>query len=314
MGRNLSKLYKEEKYEAKEHEMKVDRKDPSKMAEEIAFHRVVEMFMPEDEKIFSDPYAIRFVNPEILENMAKNPVETQKKSEELEKLFPGVHNSIIARVRYFDDFVEKLVDEGLEQLVILGAGYDTRAYRIEGLKENVKVFEVDHPNTQSFKIEKVREIFGSIPDHVVYVPIDFDTQKLDQRLLESGYDRSKKTLFVMEGFVMYIPPSAVDETLSFIVNNSGKGSAVIFDYIPQSVVDGTSDLEVGKNLHNHAKEYKEPLQFGIEEGKLETFLKERGFSSIENVTSEDYQKAYFEGKKRNKDVCSLFLFAHTVVG
>ena len=314
MGRDLSELYKEEKYEAKEHEMEVDREDPSKMAEEIAFHRVVEMFMPEDEKIFSDPYAIRFVNPEMLENMAKNPVETQKKSEELEKLFPGVHNSIIARVRYFDDYVEKLVDEGLEQLVILGAGYDTRAYRIEGLKENVKVFEVDHLNTQSFKIQKVKEIFGSVLDHVVYVPVDFDTQKLGERLLESGYSKFKKTLFIMEGLVMYIPPDAVDETLSFIVNNSGKGSAVIFDYVPQSVVDGTNNLEVGKNLHNHAKEYKEPLQFGIEEGKLETFLKERGFSSIESVTSEDYQRAYFEGKKRNKDVCSLFLFASAVVG
>ena len=313
MGRDLSELYNEEKYEAKEHEREVDRKDPSKMAEEIAFHRVVEMFMPEDEKIFSDPYAIRFVNPEILENMAKNPVETQKKSEELEKLFPGVHNSIIARVRYFDDFVEKLVDEGLEQLVILGAGYDTRAYRIEGLKENVKVFEVDHLNTQSFKIEKVKEIFGSIPDHVIYVPVDFDTQKLDQRLLESGYDGSKKTLFIMEGLVMYILSDAVDETLSFIVNNSGRASAVIFDYVPQSVVDGTNDLEVGKNLHNHAKEYKEPLQFGIEEGTLETFLKKRGFSSIESVTSEDYQKAYFDGKNRNKDVCSLFFFASAVV-
>lgn len=313
MGRDLSELYKEEKYEVKEHEMGVDREDPSKMAEEIAFHRVVEMFMPEDEKIFSDPYAIRFVNPEMLENMAKNPVETQKKSEELEKLFPGVHNSIIARVKYFDDYVEKLVDEGLEQLVILGAGYDTRAYRIEGLKKNIKVFEVDHPNTQSFKILKVKEIFGSVPDHVVYVPVDFDTQKLRERLLESGYSKSKKTLFIMEGLVMYIPPDAVDETLSFVVNNSGKGSAVIFDYVPQSVVDGTSDLEVGKNLHNHAKEYKEPLQFGIEEGRLENFLKERGFSSIESVTSEDYQKAYFEGKKRNKDVCSLFLFAYAMI-
>ena len=313
MGRDLSELYKEEKYETKEHKMKVDREDPSKMAEEIAFHRVVEMFMPEDERIFFDPYAISFVNPEILENMAKNPIETQKKSEELEKLFPGVHNSIIARVRYFDDFVEKLADEGLEQLVILGAGYDTRAYRIDRLKENVKVFEVDHPNTQSFKIQKVKEILGSVPNHVVYVPVDFDTQKLYQRLLESGYEMSKKTLFIMEGLVMYIPPDAVDETLLFIVNNSGKGSAVIFDYVPQSVVDGTSDLEVGKNLHNHAREYKEPLQFGIKEGKVETFLKERGFSSIESVTSEDYQKMYFEGKKRNKDVCSLFLFASAVV-
>lgn len=313
MGKDLFETYKEKSYKSTEHKIEVDREDPSKMAEEIAFHRVVEMFVPEDERIFSDPYAIRFVNPKMLEYLAQNPVEAQKKSEELENLFPGVHNSIIARVRYFDDFVRKSVEDGIEQLVILGAGYDTRAYRIEELKGNVKVFELDHPNTQSLKIEKINEIFGSVPDHVVYVPIDFDTQKLGQRLFESGYEQPKKTLFIMEGFVMYIPPKAVDETLSFIVNNSGKGSAVIFDYIPQSVVDGTSDLEVGKNLYNHAKEYKEPLQFGIKEAKLENFLKERGFASIENVTSEDYKKAYFEGKNRKKDVCSLFLFAHGVV-
>lgn len=312
MGKDLFEVYNEEDYKTTGHKMEVDRENASKMAEEIAFHRVVEMFMPEDERIFGDPYAIRFVNPEMLEYLAKNPVEAQKKSEELEKLFPGVHNSIVARVKYFDDFVEKLANEGLEQLVILGAGYDTRAYRIKEL-ENVKVFEVDHPNTQSLKIQKVKEIFGSIPEHIVYVPIDFDNQELGRKLLESGCNPSKRTLFIMEGLFMYIPPEAVNETLSFIVNNSAKSSAVIFDYIPQSVVDGTSDLEVGKNLHNHAKEYKEPFQFGVEEGKLVTFLKDRGFSSIENVTSENYQKAYFDGKNRNKDVCPLFLFARAFV-
>ena len=295
-------------------ENKVNRENPSKMAEGIAMQRFGESAKPEGERICYDPYAIHFISQEIIEFGMKHPEEAKALIENTEKLFPGLSSSIMARVRYFDDFVERLANEALEQLVILGAGYDTRAYRIEGLKENVKVFEVDHPNTQSFKIQKVKEIFGSISNHVVYVPIDFDTQKLDQRLLECGYGPSKKNLFIMEGLFMYIPPDAVDEILSFIVNNSAKGSTVIFDYVPQSVVDGTSDLGVGKNLHNHAKEYKEPLQFGIEEGTLETFLKERGFSSIENVTSEDYRKAYFDGKNRSKEVCSLFLFAHAVVG
>ena len=153
----------------------------------------------------------------------------------------------LAILRYFDDFTEKSITDGIEQLIILGAGYDTRAYRIEGLK-NIKVFEVDHPNTQSFKIQKIKEAFGSIPDHVVYVPVDFEKETFGQKLFDERYNSSKKTLFIMEGLSMYIPPKAVAETLLFIVGNSCNGSAVIFDYYPESVVDGTCKLEIGKNI------------------------------------------------------------------
>ncbi len=225
---------------------KINRENPSKMAEGIAMQRFGESSKPEDERICYDHYAIHFISPEIIEFGMKHPEEAKAKIEQMEKLFPGLSSSIMARVRYFDDFLEKSIDEGLEQLVILGAGYDTRAYRIEELKESIKVFEVDHPNTQSFKIEKIKEIFGSIPDHVVYVPVDFEIETLSQKLFDNGYNSSKKTLFIMEGLVMYIPPKAVAETFSFIMENSGKGSAVIFDYYPESVVDGTCKLEIGE--------------------------------------------------------------------
>ena len=68
----------------------------------------------------------------------------------------------------------------------------------------------------------------------MYVPVDFETENLGERLVIQGYDRSLKTLFLMEGLVMYIPPEAIDETLSFIVKNSGKGSTILFDYYPES--------------------------------------------------------------------------------
>jgi methyltransferase (TIGR00027 family) len=184
---------------------------------------------------------------------------------------------------------------------------------LDDIKNDIKVFEVDHPNTQSFKIEKIKEIFGSAPENVTYVSIDFDFQKLGPRLLEEGYDSSKKTLFIMEGLVMYIPPKAVAETLSFIAKNSHNGSAIIFDYYPESVVDGTCKLEIGNNIRNHLINSGEPLQFGINEEEIEDFLKEFGFSDIKNVTNEDYKKLYFHGKNQNRDVCSLLYFAHAVV-
>ncbi len=289
------------------------KKGSSKMAELIALHRVAESALPEGVRICYDPYAVHFVDPEVLEFARKNPEKTKAMREHYERLFPGLSSSIRARVRYFDDFVKASIDKGLEQLVILGAGYDTRAYRIEGLKgnANVKVFEVDHPETQSLKKEKIAKIFGGLSDQVVYVPVDFEIESMGQKLLGNGYDRSKKTLFLIEGLVMYIPPKAVDEILSFIVNNSAKGSKVLFDYFLQSVVDGTS--ETGKNMRDFAAEQGEPFLFGIEEGAAEAFLTERGFSRVQNVTSDDYKRVYFHGVNKDRAVCSLLSFVHAAV-
>lgn len=283
------------------------------MAELIALHRVAESALPESQRICYDPYAVHFVDPETLEFARKNPEKTKAMREHYERLFPGLGNSIRARVRYFDDFVRAAAGEGMEQLVILGAGYDTRPYRIEKLKgnSNMKVFEVDHPETQSLKKEKIEMIFGGLPDHIVYVPVDFEMEGIDQKLPGNGYDRSKKTLFLMEGLVMYIPPTAVEEMLSFIVNDSAKGSEVLFDYFIQSVVDGTSGTE--KNMRDFAAQQGEPFLFGIEDGAAEVFLKERGFSRVQNVTSDDYKNAYFCGANKDRAVCNLLSFVHAVV-
>ncbi|MGF7118758.1 SAM-dependent methyltransferase [Methanobacterium oryzae] len=293
-------------------ENKVNRENPSQMAEGIAMQRFGESNKPEDERICYDPYAIHFIRPEIIEFGMKHPEEAKAKIEQTERQFLGLSSSIMARVRYFDDFLKKYIDEGLEQLVILGAGYDTRAYRIEKLKKSINVFEMDHPNTQSFKIDKIKEIFGSTPENVIYVPVDFEIENLGQKLFDNEYNSSKKTLFIMEGLIMYIPPRAVAETLSFIVENSCKGSAVIFDYYPKSVVDGTCKLKIGENIRNHLIQLGEPLQFGINEDEIEDFLTQFGFSNIKNVTSESYKKLYFPGKNENRDFCELLNFVHAV--
>ncbi|AAM06141.1 class I SAM-dependent methyltransferase [Methanosarcina acetivorans] len=293
-------------------ETNINKKKFSKMAEGIALHRALESQKPEGERICYDPYAIYFISQETLEPFS-DPQKARAAHEYYERLFPGFASSVRIRVRYFDDFVKKSIDDGLEQLVVLGAGYDTRAYRIEGLKGEIKVFEVDHPDTQYVKIKNIKEIFGFLPNHIIYVPVDFETENFGERLMEKGYDRSLKTLFIMEGLVVYIPPEAVDEALSFIAENSGKGSTILFDYFPESVVDGSCELEVGKNMRNYAAKQGEPFKFGIKESAVETFLSERGFSQIHNVTAEDYKRIYFSGVNKNREVCSLLSFVQAVI-
>ena len=271
----ISSEYKEDKRRFEELKTEIGQ------AELIANVRAYESSKPADERICYDPLAIHFINPKMWEVLVNHP-EMAADTE------TGI-NSIVSRVRYFDDFVEKYVKEGLQQLIILGAGFDTRAYRIKGL-ENVKIFEVDHPETQQYKTRKIKEIFESIPENVIYVPIDFESQKIAEKLFNKGYDSSLKTLFLMEGFIYYITPEAVVETLSFIVKNSGNDSAVVFDYL----------LDSGVKEGNKQRQDANVFKFGIKEDGLEEFLGQFGFSDIQGSTTKDLKKLYYHGKNENR--------------
>lgn len=276
----------------------------------IAWARWEESQKPEEERICYDPYAVSFISPDALEWAAKNPDKVKAVREQRDHFLPGIQNSIVARVRFFDDLVESTLANGLHQLVILGAGYDTRAHRIGGLKK-IRVFEVDHPDTQEMKTEMIKKIFGRLSDHVVYIPVDLTTEDWSFKLLENEYDKSKKTLFLMEGLLYYLSPSIVDGILSIIVRSSCKGSSILFDYFPPFLAEGTG--EVGRFLKISLEKSGTPLQFGLEEKMVETFLTRRGFSQVHNVACEDYKKAYFQGVNEGRMVSSLLNFAHAVI-
>jgi methyltransferase (TIGR00027 family) len=288
-------------------------KGSSTMAEVMAMRRFSESGRPEGERICYDPYAVHFINHAILRSAAEHPEEAKAKSEQVERLFPGLGNSIVARVRYFDDFVAASVDKGIRQLVILGAGYDTRAYRIENLKRDVRVFEIDHPDTQTVKKRIIRQIFGSLPGNVTYVPLDFERESLDKLLKADMFDRSKKTLILFEGLVMYLPPSSVDETLHFITRTFEKGSLILFDNYPQSLVDGTDTGEVAANIREFTRRAGEPLKFGMPDGESARFLADRGYTNIQVSTSSEYRRLYFHGKNVDRSLSDYLTFVSAEV-
>ena len=170
-------------------------RDPRKMALQIAGLRANETHLPEDERVFEDPYAEWFF-PEAVRRMLQDPVRVKAERARYESIMPGVNGAIVARIRYIDECLERLLGEGLRQLVIIGAGYDTRAYRIPGVGKALKVFEVDHPLTQKTKVETIRQIFGELPEHVVYVPFVFGRDRLAEELRGHDYDPGLKTLFI----------------------------------------------------------------------------------------------------------------------
>ena len=143
-----------------------------------------------------------------------------------------------ARTHYIDAALKKAAADGVTQAVVLGAGFDTRAYRFRASLPQVRFFEVDLPATIEAKKARVTEALGGLPDYVRYAPIDFNTQKLEDVLLPLGYDPKQRTFFLLEGVVMYVVEAGNIATFDFIRANSAPGSVVIYDYVLQDVIRG----------------------------------------------------------------------------
>lgn len=266
--------------------------------------RAIESLRPDDERICYDPVASKLMGP-FWSCLSAVGFIRRRLIHQLDSEGSGMANWIVGRTRYIDDFLKAQIEEGIQQLVILGAGYDTRAYRFQELEGRVKVFEVDHLATLKFKVARVRIALKSFPKNLVYIPIDFASERLEDRLIQGRYDRSLRTLFIWEGVNMYLPAEAVDQTLAFISGNSGKGSSVVFDYHSQSVIDGTSDLMEVRILRQTTARLGEPLIFGIGDNDIEGFLATRGFEVMQNLSAKSLKEAYFTGKGLDRKVFPL---------
>lgn len=261
----------------------------STSAEGVALVRAIETQKPEAERVVSDPYAHALIPGGVMFLISKWII----KSGLYDRIAPGAVAFIIGRERYIDDYLKVCLTEGFDQIVILGAGFDTRAYRIPGL-ERTRVIEIDQPATQAVKLERLKKIINPLPAHVTFVPADLNTEPLGERLQSGGYDVRGKTLFIWQGVIYFLKPEGVDSTLAFIAEHSGPNSAVIFDYIYSETLRDTTQ-GYGKTLARAGKASGEPYVFGIDKGQVGPFLSQRGFCDVLDMPLEDLKSKYFTG-------------------
>jgi methyltransferase (TIGR00027 family) len=287
-------------------------RDPRKMALQIAGLRANETHLPENERVFEDPYAEWFFPADVRKTL-QNPDLVKAERAKYESVMPGVNGAIVARIRYIDECLAGLIEEGLRQLVIIGAGYDTRAYRIPGVRGALRVLEVDHPLTQATKRETIRQIFGELPEHVIYVPLVFGRDRLAEELQGHGYDPGLRTLFIIEGLLMYIPEPAVEALMVFVAGTSVPGSTFVADYFDCSVIEGTSPLPEARALKMFVEQEGAALLFGFENGRAEARFRKCGFSAAKTVNAADCKAAYFPATGQERQVSSMFNFVTATV-
>jgi methyltransferase (TIGR00027 family) len=265
--------------------------------------RVIEMYQPEGQRLFDDPLAYELLplGWRLLLRLAYLPGLRGAVLSMRERRMPGSLGGILCRTRYIDDVLRRSLADGLDQVVILGAGFDTRAYRVAGM-DRVRVFEVDLPGACKAKRSRLESVLGHVPQHVALVGMDFDRQDLGEMLSASGFQTGQRTFFIWEGVTQYITAEAVSHTLESVSGVSGAGSSIVFTYVRRGIIDGTDRPEWMESFLAVAGKLGSPMIFGLDHEELEPYLLDRGLELVEDVGAADYRERYLKPVGRAMDL------------
>lgn len=207
----------------------------------------------------------------------------------------------IARARFCEDSLKVAMRTGTTQYVILGAGMDTFAFRESDFMKQYKVFEVDHPQTQSDKLERINRSELEIPDNLTYVPLDFSKDDLKAGLLKAGFDPTQKTFFSWLGVSYYLSKKEIETMLDNIASLSAEGSSLVFDYADENLF--SSEVKRVQNMIAMANAGGEPMKSCFDYAEIEKSLEKHKFLIYELMTTQDIQAQYFE--KRGKEMTAF---------
>jgi len=258
--------------------------EPSRTAWGAAAHRAAHQIL-ERGFIFHDPLAVRILgdDADAAIERARSDVSTRRL-----RIF------IAARSRYAEDALRAALAGGVRQLVVLGAGLDTFAYRSDP-RLNLRIYEVDHPATQEWKRSRLSAAGIAVPGSLVFAPVDFEHGTLAQGLAACGFDPSRQTFFTWLGVVPYLTQEAVLATLDFIARLSG-AAHVVFDYANPPLDLSAAARSTHDELAARASSVGESFRSYWETQSLHARLRELGFRYIEDLSPAGIVARFLPGR------------------
>jgi len=265
--------------------------------------RAIESHRPDNDRLFEDRFAMTFLPRlhRVIVRILLLPIIGPALLAMRERQIPGIRGNLLCRTRFIDDTFRDELTRACEQIVILGAGFDSRAYRFPAA-DRVHVFELDHPATQAWKRERIKRTRGELPSHVTFVPIDFEQQELGETLAAAGFRTGRKTFVLWEGVTQYIGVEAVDATFRFVSRAVAPGSKIVFTYVHKGLIDGSANMQGAKKLLAELERQGEPWRFGINPRELSQYLAAYGLELIEDVGAMDYRTRYLDPAGRRMAV------------
>ena len=286
-------------------------------AQGVAKQRLIETIAGPEQSVINDPYADKFVVGSGVIKLMGHRLNVWLSS----KLAPGFHEHLISRTRFIDDLIEKSAKEGIEQYVILGAGYDSRANRLN-LPPSLKIFEVDQPEVSDIKLSKLPKDLPNL-ENITYVNVDFSYQSLSEQLLTAGFDQTKSTIFTLEGVSQYITKEAVSSTIQELSSITKDARSIFFMSYVDELLNKDPAACFGKGYPNPSKRANliqtlsakvgEPWISFYRDEEIESILAENGYSMKENVTLEDLNSLYFSPVGRALPENQIFKLEHLII-
>jgi methyltransferase (TIGR00027 family) len=225
--------------------------------------------------LYRDPFVHLFLNQ-----------ESKEAADRISQSFPPIRNNVRLRTRYFDDRLRLQIDQGCRQILILGAGLDTRPQRITA--EGVAYFEIDAPETQAFKKAKLEA--SDVDPNTKYLGADYVTDGMIGLLGRNGFDFKLPTHVIWEGNTMYLDEAAVCQILTDLMRHI-ESCSVSFDYFAEDVIkNATGDPEITSVVKRFAA-MGAPWRYGIE--NLAEQAARCGASVLDRCTVADLHRTYW---------------------
>jgi len=272
-------------------------------AQSVAANRAADTSQPPHRRLISDPYARHFVSDPLLRACIAHPLASRTFIGFTRRAFAGLHAYLVLRARYTDDAWIAAIEDGVDQLVVLGAGFDTISLRTTAHMP-VTIFEVDAPATQ----EKKRIVFDQLrhsgSDKIIWVPCDFERDTLQQRLLANGFDPNRRCLVVWAGVTAYLTREAIEATVADLAALCSPGSQLVFDYIDADVVTGGLSRTAGaRRAAWLAARRGEPFRTGFTSADIDNLLAANGFECSAHVSLIDLLQNYAPTQLRRLSGC-----------
>ena len=263
----------------------------------MALFRAIETVRPSHKRLFADPYATIFLDGGLKRaiKLSTLPFIGRLIPKIIQSKGPGALSSGIARTKYIDDLLEQTIRNGVRQVIILGAGFDTRALRLD-LLHSVPVIEIDHPDTAKFKIDKLKEALEKLPKNVSYLQTDFNKQSLEDLASEHHLNLNIPTTIIWEGVTNYLTQQAVDKTFEF-VKKFTIGSHIIFTYINKLVLDNPRSFVGTEKVLKNLSKNEECWTLGLKPEELSGYLTRFHLVLLEDLGAAEYRDKYMPDRK-----------------
>jgi len=278
--------------------------EASRTAEFMAVFRASEHAKAPTSRAFADPLAAALLPGELrlaARLFGLRPAAALLNAY-IDRRWPGARTSGIARTKLIDDWIGQAA-RGIDQVVLLGAGFDTRAWRLDALA-SARIFEVDHPNTAAVKQERLRSAHADL-EKVTFVKVDFETDDFDQLLRAAGFDATRPAIVVWEGVSQYLTGEAVCGVMRW-VGRLAPGSRFIFTYVHEGVLNGSVAFVGADKVIAKVDGTGEPWRFGLLPEELPAFLRERGLSLLSDLGADEYRAHVMGAESRHMQGYSFY--------